>query len=131
MKNKLKKIWNKEDGFTLVELLGVIVILGIILAIAIPGIGNIVENARTNTEKHQEELVVDAAKMYVLDKNITVTGTEKTITSDELVTAGYLEKAPTKVYTVTIKKATTGSGLTYKVDKGTAPTKPAATQQIN
>jgi len=122
MRNKLKKIWNKEDGFTLVELLGVIVILGIILAIAIPGIGNIVENAKKNTADHQAELVVDAAKMYVLDKNITVTGTGKTITSNDLVTAGYLEKAPTKVYTVTITKAATGSDLTYKVDKGTDPT---------
>ena len=130
MRNKLKKIWNKEDGFTLVELLGVIVILGIILAIAIPGVGNIIDNAKTNTEKHQAELVVDAAKMYVLDNGNTIP-TSGEITSTELVTAGYLEKAPTKVYTVTIKKATTGSGLTYKVDKGTAPTKPAATQQIN
>lgn len=41
MRNKLKKIWNKEDGFTLVELLGVIVILGLIIAIAVPALGNI------------------------------------------------------------------------------------------
>ena len=125
MRNKLKKIWNKEDGFTLVELLGVIVILGIILAIAIPGIGTIVDNARTNTEKHQAELVVDAAKMYVLDNGNTIPTSGK-ITSTELVRAGYLEKAPTKVYTVTITKAATGSDLIYKVDEGATQS-----QQVN
>ncbi|MGM0199084.1 type II secretion system protein [Enterococcus sp. DIV1314a] len=113
MRNKLKKIWNKEDGFTLVELLGVIVILGIILAIAIPAIGNIVDNATTNTEKNQAELVVDAAKMYVLDNGNTIP-TSGEITSTELVTAGYLEKAPKKVYTVKITK----DGKNIKYDAG-------------
>lgn len=92
MRNKLKKIWNKEDGFTLVELLGVIVILGIILAIAIPGIGNIVENARTSTEKHQEELVLDAARMYFLDGADEKEGAKKGEVSVELLkSSGYLE----------------------------------------
>ncbi len=97
MRNKLKKIWNKEDGFTLVELLGVIVILGIILAIAIPGIGTIIDNARTNTEKRQAELVVDAAKMYVLDNP-----TEKVDgkTDKDLFEAGYLDNDPEGTYTI-------------------------------
>jgi type IV pilus assembly protein PilA len=36
----------KNKGFTLVELLAVIVILAIILAIAIPGIGLIINNSK-------------------------------------------------------------------------------------
>lgn len=110
MRNKLKKIWNKEDGFTLVELLGVIVILGIILAIAIPAIGNIITNAENNTELRQQELVEDAAQMYVLDNGNTIPeGGE--ITSEKLVEDGYLEKAPDKEYTVTITED--GNNLKY------------------
>ncbi len=103
MRNKLKKIWNKEDGFTLVELLGVIVILGIILAIAIPAIGNIVSKAETTTTKQQEQLVLDAAQMYYLDG-----GTKDPVTSEELKKEKYLEqKAPDGI---TITKAEAESG---------------------
>jgi type IV pilus assembly protein PilA len=35
----------KELGFTLVELLAVIIILGIVLVIAVPGISSIINNA--------------------------------------------------------------------------------------
>lgn len=116
MRNKLKKIWNKEDGFTLVELLAVIVILGVILAIAIPGIGNIVDNARTNTEKQQQELVVDAAKMYVLDGN---TIDSNGITSEALIRAGYLEEKLDKD-----KKSTVPSYTVKYIKKtGTTPEK--------
>lgn len=86
MRNKLKKIWNKEDGFTLVELLGVIVILGIILAIAIPGIGTIVDNARTKTADQQDQLIIDAAQMYYLDG-----GKEDPVLITTLTGKGYLE----------------------------------------
>lgn len=103
MRNKLKKIWNKEDGFTLVELLGVIVILGIILAIAIPAIGNIVSKAKTTTTEQQQELVLDAAQMYYLDG-----GTQDPVTSKELKEKKYLEqKAPDGI---SITKAQAESG---------------------
>ncbi len=42
MKKFLQKRLKNEKGLTLVELLAVIVILGIIAAIAIPSIGNII-----------------------------------------------------------------------------------------
>ena len=110
MRNKLKKIWNKEDGFTLVELLGVIVILGLIVALAIPAIGNVVSKARVDTAAAQKELVIDAAQMYVIDGNvIPATG----VTSDILIANGYLEdKKDLSKYTVTVTKDDKGK-LTY------------------
>lgn len=68
MRNKIKQLLKKEDGFTLVELLGVIVILGIILAIAVPSIGNVIEGAREDSKDAQIELVLDAAELYAIQK---------------------------------------------------------------
>lgn len=103
MRNKLKKIWNKEDGFTLVELLGVIVILGLIIAIAVPALGKIFDKAETNTKAATEALVLDAAKIYELD-NPTESVDKKTDT--DLFNAGYLDKDPEGTYT--IAKGTNG-----------------------
>ena len=97
MKNKLKKIWNKEDGFTLVELLGVIVILGLIIAIAVPALGNILTKAETTTDKATEALVLDAAKIYELDGKVIETSG---ITDSDLFNAGYLDKDPEGTYTI-------------------------------
>ena len=114
MRNKLKKIWNKEDGFTLVELLGVIVILGIILAIAVPGIGNIVDNARTKTAEQQETLVIDAAQIYFLD-----TGESASVKVEDLITKGYLEDKKdfdSALKSKSVTKTTDANGKeTYKV----------------
>ena len=43
---KMKQILKNEKGLTLIELLAVIVILAIVAAIAVPAIGNIIENSR-------------------------------------------------------------------------------------
>lgn len=88
MRNKIKQMMNKEEGFTLVELLAVIVILGIIVAISIPAIGNIIDNARGNANEAEGALVIDAARLYEADGNSI--GSEG-ITATELETAGYLE----------------------------------------
>ena len=85
MRNRIKQLLNKEEGFTLVELLGVIVILGIILAIAVPGIGKIIDNAKEDTADRQEELILDAAQLYFLQEG----GTEVTV--KELIDGEFLE----------------------------------------
>lgn len=86
MRNKIKQLLKKEGGFTLVELLGVIVILGLIIGISIPLIGNVVAGAKTDTDAAQQELVIDAAQMYFLQ-----TKSEDDVTVDKLITDKYLE----------------------------------------
>ena len=49
----------------MIELLAVIVILGIIAAIAVPSIGGIIKNTKIDAAKADAIQVINAAKMYV------------------------------------------------------------------
>jgi len=57
---------NMKKGFTLVELLAVIVVLGVILAIAIPNVLNIIEKTRIDAIIKNEEMMINAAKKYLV-----------------------------------------------------------------
>jgi len=67
MKKFLQKRLNNEKGLTLVELLAVIVILGIIAAIAVPSIGNIIANSKYSAVKADALNVLNAANMYFVE----------------------------------------------------------------
>ena len=114
MRNKIKQLLKKEGGFTLVELLAVLVILGIIVAIAIPMVGNVIESSKEKAAASQEELIIDAAQLYSLDKE-----TAADVTTDTLIEAGFLENdVKLKGKTVKYDKATD----TYTVDDTAAAT---------
>lgn len=92
MRKKLKELLHKEEGFTLVELLAVIVILGIIIAIAVPVIGNVTQGAQSDADAAEEELIIDAAQMYELNEKTTIgSTTENGVTVKKLVELGYLQ----------------------------------------
>jgi prepilin-type N-terminal cleavage/methylation domain-containing protein len=110
MRNKIKQLLKKEGGFTLVELLAVIVILGFIVAISIPLIGNVIEGAGDDTDAAQQELVIDAAQMYELENSIPAEG----VSTDDLIAAGFLESDFEGDLTVT--KTTADGKTTYEVD---------------
>lgn len=90
-----------EKGLTLIELLAVIVILAIISAIAIPSIGNIIDNSKYNAIKADAINVLNAAQLYFLDNP------EKTeVSSGYLLGQGYLE-SPGKIPGEKLKDETT------------------------
>ncbi|MDG4657462.1 prepilin-type N-terminal cleavage/methylation domain-containing protein [Ectobacillus antri] len=66
----LKKVLKNERGLTLVELLAVIVILGIVAAIAIPSIGSIIQKSKEDAYKADAIQVLNAAKTYVASNGI-------------------------------------------------------------
>ncbi len=65
MFKKMKERLKNQKGLTLIELLAVIVILGIIAAIAIPSIGNIIDNSKNDAHKADAIQMINAAKLYV------------------------------------------------------------------
>ena len=59
----------KNNGFTLIELLAVITVLAIVLLIAVPAIGNVIEKSKKNTFESSAKGLLDAAN-YFHSKNI-------------------------------------------------------------
>ena len=99
----MKKLNNK--GFTLVELLAVVVILVIIMLVAIPNISSSIERRKIKNETKMKEVIIDASELFVTNKekyislNLKYCSSKKCIMSvSELVDAGYLVKNEVKDY---------------------------------
>ncbi|MBQ6459258.1 MAG: prepilin-type N-terminal cleavage/methylation domain-containing protein [Exiguobacterium sp.] len=81
MVEKLKMIWQDakqlkdERGLTLVELLVVVVILGIIAAIAVVAIGGIIENSRKDAMVADARQMISSAKLYTASNPVSAATT--------------------------------------------------------
>lgn len=64
----MRKIMNKK-GFSLVELMIVVVIMGILIAVAIPLYGAITENAEKNTCQANQQLIREMFAKYCTAEN--------------------------------------------------------------
>ncbi|QKS73283.1 prepilin-type N-terminal cleavage/methylation domain-containing protein [Paenalkalicoccus suaedae] len=89
----MQKMLKNQKGLTLVELLAVIVILGIIAAIAIPAIANIIDNSRKDAHIANAEALVNASRLAIAGENIV--GDETFVVvgdteGEDLVELGYM-----------------------------------------
>ena len=82
-KKKKKKEQEQEGAFTLVELLAVIVILGLLMAIAIPSVTKYITESRRKTLVKSIESYVSALSIQVNNGEYRFTGTKVTYGSQE------------------------------------------------
>lgn len=94
MRKHIKHLRN-EKGLTLIELLAVIVILGIIAAIAIPMIGNVVSESREKAAVNEALNIISAAKQYhAMEEKSNKEKVDYTITSESNPLKDYINIKP-------------------------------------
>jgi general secretion pathway protein G len=77
-----------ERGFTLVELMIVMLIIAVLAAVAVPSFIESIKNAREAALKEDLHVMRDAIDSYTMDKN------QAPQSLDDLVQNGYLKKIP-------------------------------------
>jgi general secretion pathway protein G len=87
-RNQFARSQGPAAGFTLVELMVVMLIIAILAAIAIPAYVSSIRAAREAVLKEDLHVLRDAIDSYTNDKN------KAPQTLDDLVTAGYLKSIP-------------------------------------
>ncbi|MCC3647498.1 prepilin-type N-terminal cleavage/methylation domain-containing protein [Cytobacillus oceanisediminis] len=95
MLKNLRKRLKDQKGLTLIELLAVIVILGIIAAIAIPSIGGLINKTKEDAKVAEAVQIVNAAKLF-----ITTNPTADSMDQDDL--EQYLDNVNDKEFSVSV-----------------------------
>ena len=87
-----------KKGFTLSELLGVIVVLAIIITIATASIASIINRSKNRVSKEMEDTLKDAAVTYAIDNRLS---SPTIINVSDLDSAGLFEDKTGKCSGVT------------------------------
>lgn len=97
----------KKNGFTLMEVLAVLIILSIIVVIAIPMVNTAMKNSKNKSYLRQMEGIVESAKVWASEHMFELPEEEnatRTLTLAELIQGGYVDQ--------NIKDPKTGEPLT-------------------
>jgi len=97
MFGKMCRVLKKKDGFTLVELMVVVVIIGILAGIAVPVYNNVQENARLRAHQANIRIIEGAISMYQANND----GNNP---SDNAALSDYVQEWPDEPGTYTVSE---------------------------
>ena len=81
-----------KKGFTLIELVGVILLLGVLVTIAVPSYNYVRKNINENLYEEKVTMILSASKLYAKDnEELFIDKDEITITVDDLINNNYIE----------------------------------------
>ena len=89
----MRKRRRRLQGFTLIELMIVIAIIGVLAAIAVPNFRRARERANQRACYANQKTIAGALEMYNLDNNTSITSLSAT-TLQSLKAQGYLQSIP-------------------------------------
>lgn len=107
----MNKLNRSSKGFTLVEIMIVVVIIGLLAAMAIPAFQKVRRDSLRKTVVNDARIVSNAAQQYFMDKAVT------TVPTDVLVggaTSNYV-KAMSKGNTIGQANLTSDSAFTFTI----------------
>ena len=111
----MKKLFKNKKGFTLVELMVVVAIMGILVAVAVPVYNNATEKARINTCQTNCRTIESAMMTYATSEAVTVTA-DTWKSKDAAALKAALVPAYLKEFPVCPTKDADGKAYTYKTD---------------
>lgn len=112
-----------NKGLTLVELLGVLIVLSLIVMIVTPAITKDLKDSSVELCYHQLDSLVSASKNWLTDQindnynNVYVNGVfqQQTITGEQLLDQGYVSELEDKYKGVKIEITKNGDNYSYKI----------------
>lgn len=112
-----------NKGLTLVELLGVLIVLSLIVMIVTPAVTKDLKDSSVELCYHQLDSLVSASKNWLTDQindnynNVFVNGSfqEQIVTGDQLLQQGYVSELEEKYEYVEIKIKKNGDNYSYEV----------------
>ncbi len=117
MLKKLRKMLKKHEGFTLVELMIVVVILGILAGIGVQQYANVQERAKKAADEANRKVLTNATNMWLILGSPTLAEGPNTVDPNDLV-GQYLDEWPDyplneeERYVVTVTVETTEDSTT-------------------